>query len=44
MDEMPTYFRRVSKLAGVLENLSRAGESLLVMKRDSQDNRTEPSQ
>ncbi|MEX2144619.1 MAG: GNAT family N-acetyltransferase [Anaerolineales bacterium] len=31
--EMPTYFRRVSKLAGVLENLSKAGEKLLVMQR-----------
>jgi N-acetylglutamate synthase-like GNAT family acetyltransferase len=31
--DMPTYFRRVSKLAGVLINLSRAGERLLVMHR-----------
>ncbi|MEX1247026.1 MAG: GNAT family N-acetyltransferase [Anaerolineales bacterium] len=31
--EMPTYFRRVSKLAGVLENLRKAGERLLVMRR-----------
>jgi hypothetical protein len=31
--QMPTYFRRVSKLAGVLQNLNRAGEHLLVMRR-----------
>jgi len=31
--EMSTYFRRVSKLAGVLENLRKAGEHLLVMRR-----------
>lgn len=31
--EMPTYFRRVSKLAGVIVNLRRAGERLLVMHR-----------
>jgi N-acetylglutamate synthase-like GNAT family acetyltransferase len=33
--EMPTYFRRVSKLAGVLENLRKSGERLLVMKRQA---------
>ncbi|MEX2161601.1 MAG: GNAT family N-acetyltransferase [Anaerolineales bacterium] len=31
--QMPTYFRRVSKLAGVLHNLNKAGEHLLVMRR-----------
>ncbi len=31
--EMPTYFRRVSKLAGVIVNLRKAGERLLVMHR-----------
>lgn len=31
--EMPTYFRRVSKLAGVLANLAKASERLLVMRR-----------
>jgi N-acetylglutamate synthase-like GNAT family acetyltransferase len=31
--EMPTYFRRVSKLAGVLANLAKTGEHLLVMRR-----------
>ena len=31
--ELPTYFRRVSKLAGVLENLRKAGERLLIMQR-----------
>lgn len=31
--EMPTYFRRVSKLGGVLANLAKAGEHLLVMRR-----------
>lgn len=31
--EMPTYFRRVSKLAGVLSNLAKAGERLLIMRR-----------
>jgi hypothetical protein len=30
---MPTYFRRVSKLAGVLANLAKTGEHLLVMRR-----------
>ncbi len=30
--EMPTYFRRVSKLAGVLSNLAKTGEHLLVMR------------
>ena len=31
--QMPTYFRRVSKLAGVIVNLRKAGEKLLVMHR-----------
>lgn len=31
--DMPTYFRRVSKLAGVIVNLRKAGERLLVMQR-----------
>lgn len=31
--EMPTYFRRVSKLVGVALNLRRANETLLVMRR-----------
>lgn len=31
--EMPTYFRRVSKLAEVIVNLRKAGEQLLVMQR-----------
>lgn len=33
---MPTYFRRVSKLAGVLENLRKSGQHLLVMKRQAE--------
>lgn len=33
--EMPTYFRRVSKLASVAENLRLIGEHLLVMRRYS---------
>jgi len=36
-EEMPTYFRRVSKLAGVLDNLRKEGESLLIMRRASLD-------
>jgi N-acetylglutamate synthase-like GNAT family acetyltransferase len=32
-DEMPTYFRRVSKLAGVIVSLRKANEKLLVMHR-----------
>lgn len=32
-DEMPKYFRRVSKLANVLDALRRVGESLLIMRR-----------
>lgn len=32
--EMPKYFRRVSKLAGVIENLRKQGESLLIMRRN----------
>ena len=31
--EMPTYFRRVSKLAGLVANLAQANEHLLVMRR-----------
>ncbi len=33
-DEMPRYFRRVSKLVGIIEPLRRDGETLLVMRRD----------
>lgn len=33
--EMPTYFRRVSKLGGVILNLARTGETMLVMRRPS---------
>lgn len=33
--EMPTYFRRVSKLAGALENLRKANETLLIMRRNN---------
>jgi N-acetylglutamate synthase-like GNAT family acetyltransferase len=33
--EMPTYFRRVSKLAGVAANLRLVNETLLVMRRSS---------
>ncbi len=32
-DEMPTYFRRVSKLASVIESLRKQGKSLLIMRR-----------
>jgi len=32
-EEMPTYFRRVSKLGGVILNLARTGETMLVMRR-----------
>jgi N-acetylglutamate synthase-like GNAT family acetyltransferase len=32
-DQMPTYFRRISKLAGVLEAVHSQGESLLIMRR-----------
>jgi N-acetylglutamate synthase-like GNAT family acetyltransferase len=32
-NEMPTYFRRVSQLPGVLGNLAKQGESLLIMRR-----------
>jgi len=32
--QMPKYFRRVSKLAGLLENLRKQGESLLIMRRN----------
>jgi N-acetylglutamate synthase-like GNAT family acetyltransferase len=30
--EMPTYFRRMSQLAGIVNTLARTGETLLVMK------------
>ncbi len=33
-DEMPKYFRRVSKLPGVLGSLLLQGESLLIMRRE----------
>ena len=33
--EMPTYFRRVSQLPGVLGSLAEQGESLLIMRRES---------
>ena len=32
-DEMPTYFRRVSKLVGLAEVLIQRGETLLIMRR-----------
>ena len=32
-DAMPKYFRRISKLAGVLESVRAQGESLLIMRR-----------
>ena len=35
--EMPTYFRRVSKLAGVVANLAKSNEHLLVMRRPATD-------
>lgn len=31
-EEMPVYFRRVTQVAGLIEALARAGETLLVMK------------
>jgi N-acetylglutamate synthase-like GNAT family acetyltransferase len=34
-EEMPRYFRKVSRLAGLVEVLRRDGESLLVMKREA---------
>jgi amino-acid N-acetyltransferase len=36
-EEMPKYFRRVSKLAGLAEALIQRGETLLVMRRDILD-------
>lgn len=33
--EMPTYFRRISKLAGVIVKLRATGEHLLVMRKSS---------
>jgi N-acetylglutamate synthase-like GNAT family acetyltransferase len=32
-DQMPTYFRRISKLAGVLAAVRSQGESLVIMRR-----------
>ena len=32
--EMPTYFRRVSRLAGLVEPLRKSGEGLLIMGRE----------
>jgi N-acetylglutamate synthase-like GNAT family acetyltransferase len=32
-EQLPKYFRRISRLAGVLDSLRRQGTSLLVMKR-----------
>ena len=32
LEEMPDYFRRIARLAGFADMLSRSGESLLVMK------------
>ena len=32
--EMPRYFRRISRLAGLINSLSNQRTSLLVMKRD----------
>ena len=32
-EEMPKYFRRVSRLAGVLDNLRAQGETLFIMRR-----------
>jgi N-acetylglutamate synthase-like GNAT family acetyltransferase len=34
-DEMPRYFHKISRLAGLVEMLRRDGESLLVMKREA---------
>lgn len=34
VEEMPRYFRKISRLAGLVEVLRRDGESLLVMKRE----------
>jgi N-acetylglutamate synthase-like GNAT family acetyltransferase len=34
--EMPSYFRRVSRLAGILAAVREQGESLLVMEREGQ--------
>jgi N-acetylglutamate synthase-like GNAT family acetyltransferase len=33
-EKMPRFFRRISRLAGLLGSLAREGTSLLVMKRD----------
>jgi N-acetylglutamate synthase-like GNAT family acetyltransferase len=35
-DEMPPYFQRISRLAGLIDALGRQGTSLLVMVRDGQ--------
>jgi N-acetylglutamate synthase-like GNAT family acetyltransferase len=34
VDEMPRYFQRISKLAGLADLLSHGGDTLLVMKRE----------
>jgi hypothetical protein len=34
-EEMPRYFQKVSRLAGLVEVLRRDGESLTVMKRNA---------
>lgn len=33
-NEMPTYFRRIARLAGLLMGLSRADDYLMIMRRD----------
>jgi N-acetylglutamate synthase-like GNAT family acetyltransferase len=35
--EMPAYFRRISRLASLMEVLRKEGETLLVMKRGAED-------
>ena len=35
IDEMPTYFRRLSKVVSILNHLRKSGETLLVMRRDA---------
>lgn len=34
-EEMPRYFRRVSKLVSIVNTLRKSGETLLIMRRDS---------
>jgi N-acetylglutamate synthase-like GNAT family acetyltransferase len=36
-EEMPKYFRRISKLAGVLEAVRAKGELLLIMRREEEE-------